>query len=231
MSVAPALRVLGVGAGLILALAVLAFTCRMIAPARVAQAPPPGDCVEIELVSNGWHSDLIVPAGLFPAEHPLRRIFPRARRLSIGWGDRDAYRFGAQQPWLHVLALLPQRSVMHVAAESGWAGTHVAVSREQAGELVRYIGAELRLAPDGRAIYVGPGNVPGRSVFLEATQIFSALNVCNHWMARALRAAGLPVSDFGAWTGEAVRRQLGAGSRCPPTDSRRIGPEALSSNK
>ena len=195
---------------------------RMVAPVRAAPRPEP--CAEIEVETNGWHTNLLIPAALLPVGHPLRRLFPHAQILAVGWGDRDAYRTGAQQPWRHALALIPPRpSVLHVAADPGWKGRRVAVAESGVRGLSAYLESATRLNAEGAAIVVSQGQVPGRSVFVEGREAFHIFNVCNQWTARALKAAGLPVSDLGAWTSQSVMRQISAAPVCPRFAQRRSG--------
>lgn len=188
---------------------------RMVAPVRAAPQPT-GRCVEIVLEASGWHTNLVFPASLLPEDHPLRQLYPRAQTLAVGWGDRDAYPKGGQEPWRHVIALIPPRpSVLHVAADSGWGGPRVAITEEGRRGLSDFLAQAVRLGADGRPIVVSPGQIQGRSAFIESRDIFHLYNLCNQWTARALRAAGLPVSPIGAWTSESVARQISKGPRCP----------------
>jgi hypothetical protein len=187
----------------------------MVAPVRAAPQPT-GRCAEIVLEANGWHTNLVFPASLLPEDHPLRRLYPQARTLAVGWGDRDAYPLGGQEPWRHAIALIPPRpSVLHVAADPGWGGPRVAIAEGGRRGFSDFLAQTVRLGEDGRPVVVSPGQIPGRSAFIESRDIFHLYNLCNQWTARALRAAGLPVSPIGAWTSESVARQISKGPRCP----------------
>lgn len=207
-------RAAGACAGAVLAVSAALLAWRGVAPAP--EIPPPdGPCVEIMVASNGFHTDLVFPAAVLPRDHPLRRLYPEARLFSVGWGDREAYRTGSEQPWRHVEALFPGPSVLHVAADPGWRGAPAAISESGAAALSAYLRAALEPNAAGEAAVVSEGLVPGRSAFVAARESFHAFNLCNHWTARALRAAGLPVSDLGAWLAEGVLRQLRHAPRCP----------------
>ena len=102
------------------ALAVLAFAliAYLYAPLPAPRAAPAsaGDCIELHLYSNGYHSDLAAPASLFPDDHPLRRLFPDAREFLIGWGDQEFYYSDGTNLWLALDAIIPPSpSVMHIA--------------------------------------------------------------------------------------------------------------------
>lgn len=194
-------------------------------PPRVA-APSAGDCLEMRIWSNGYHSDIGVPVEALPQDHPLRRLYPQARMLLIGWGERNFYYSDGTNLWLGLDAIVPPSpSVMHVAddAESGArylgpnADATLAISREGAARLAQFLVRALELNEAGEAVIDRPGKVLGRSQFLQARGSFHLFNVCNHWMARALRAAGINVNARSAWFASSLIReaQAAAPALCP----------------
>lgn len=191
-----------------------------VAPARA------GDCVTLHLWSNGFHSDIGAPAALFPEDHPLRRLYPDAREFLIGWGDERFYYSDRFSLWLALDAIIPPSpSVMHVTynapAASAYLGptddVAIAVSREGAARFVAYIDRALALGPDGGVIRTHDGKVVGRSAFVRTRGSFHLFNVCNQWMARALRAAGLNLNARSPWFGDQLVREARAAARsaCP----------------
>lgn len=191
-----------------------------VAPARV------GDCVELHLYSNGFHSDIGAPASIFPDDHALRRLYPEARSFLIGWGEEHFYQSPGTDLMLGLDAIIPPSpTVFHIAynaaPSSVYLGptddTAVAVSAEGAAAFVALVDKYLALDPAGDAIPVAQGKVVGRSMFLRSRGSFHLFNVCNHWMAKALRAAGVNVNTRAAWMAgpmvEQVRRQ--GLDRCP----------------
>ncbi|MBY0562541.1 MAG: DUF2459 domain-containing protein [Hyphomonadaceae bacterium] len=183
---------------------------------RVAQ-PGPGDCVELHLYSNGYHSDIGAPAEIFPEAHPLRRLFPDARSFLIGWGDQRFYYSDGTDLLLGLDAIIPPSpSVLHVAYNAGPASVYlgpnddlaIGVSREGATRFVAYIDRALVLDETGAAIRTSDGKVIGRSAFLRTRGSFHLFNVCNQWMARALRAAGVDVNARAAWLAGPLIRQV-----------------------
>jgi hypothetical protein len=208
-------RAAGLMLALTLVLSLAALGWRMVAPIRAAPTPV-GPCTEIGLDTNGWHTDIVFPAGILPPDHPFRRLYPEARRFSVGWGDRDAYRFADKRPWLNLMAIIPPSpTILHVAADAPATGPFVAISQEGARGLVAHIDRTLRLDAAGRLILVGPG-YSRDSVFVESGDQFHLFRLCNQWIAEGLKAAGLPVSPLGAWTAQSVARQISRGPRCPP---------------
>ena len=208
----------------ILAFILVAYLYLPIPAPRVAP-PTAGDCVELHLYSNGYHSDLGAPASIFPDEHPLRRLYPDAESFLIGWGDRAFYYSDGTDLLLGLDALIPPSpSVFHIAYNAGPSSAYlgpnddaaIAVSREGADRFVAYIDRYLSLE-NGDPVSASDGKVVGRSAFLRSRGSFHLLNVCNQWMARALRAAGVDVNARAAWLAGPLIAQVRARGRteCP----------------
>jgi uncharacterized protein (TIGR02117 family) len=194
----------------IAALALLAIGAYFLAPlpGPAVAAPSAGDCVTMRMWSNGYHSDIGVPAAALPEDHPLRALYPQAEMLLIGWGEKAFYYSDGTDLMLGLDAITPPSpSVMHVVDEaergSRYLGPNAdgsfAISHEGASRLSDFLADALVLDDSGKAIVVTPGKVRDHSVFLEARENFHLFNVCNHWMARALWAAGINVNTRSAW--------------------------------
>ena len=211
------------GAALLaLAALVVAFVAWPQAPLG-ARAAKPGDCVGAQVWSNGFHVDLALSADLLPAEHPLRRLYPHARSFLIGWGDEAFYRSEGKDMLMGLDALIPpSASAMHVVAGDRAVEEYfipqlkvpIGISHAGAQRLGAYLASALTRDAAGAPIVVAPGHLPERSVFLRTGEDFHAFNVCNHWMARALRAAGVDVNARTAWLADALAKQ--AGRAAPP---------------
>lgn len=199
-------------------LAVIVFTYLFV-PLPAPNVPPPsaGDCVELHLYSNGYHSDIGAPASIFPETHPLRRLYPDAQSFLIGWGDQAFYYSDGTNLWLGLDALIPPSpSVLHVAYNAAQSSvylgpnddTSIAVSAEGAARFVAYVDRYLVLDANGDAVRTSNGKVIGRSSFLRSRGSFHILNVCNQWMARALRRAGVNLNARAAWLAGPLIRQV-----------------------
>lgn len=194
--------------------------------AACAGAPPPPDITgpathNAYVVSNGWHTGIVLARdGLPPGLLPEAEDFADAPYLEFGWGDRAYY--PAKDPGMGATlaaALLPTRSVMHVAGldrppRTGSGGTEavaILLTAAQRDRLAAGIDAGFDRPEGGRAA-AGPGLYPD-SLFYPARGRFHMFNTCNSWTARQLAAAGVPVSPAGVITAESLMRQL----REPPT--------------
>jgi len=202
--------------------AAIMAACALIAcaGAPIAQ-PPPDDCVRLRLWSNGWHAAIALPAEAFGERHPLRALFPNERYFLVSWGARDFYMADKAGFWDGVFAIAPPTSsAMHVIAgkepveETFWRPREMvdfAVSRSAARALADSLAARLVFNGKGAPIILGEGRVAGASYFLESKGQFHLFNMCNHWTARRLKEAGLPVRAGLSFTAgglmSAVRRK------------------------
>ncbi len=169
-----------------LALAAFALLSYLYLPLPAPAAPPPraGDCVELHLWSNGYHSDIGAPADMFPADHPLRMLYPQAREFLIGWGEERFYYSDGSNLWLGLDAIVPPSpTVLHVTYNAPTAAAYlgpnddlaIPISREGAARFVAYIDAALVLNADGAVIVTAPGKVIGRSAFLRTQRLVSLI--------------------------------------------------------
>jgi uncharacterized protein (TIGR02117 family) len=212
------LRLIGVGiAAAVVALIGLAvLTARSGDPALWPSAPGEPR-VEIFVVSHGYHSGLVLPREKL-AEAAGRRgdaalatvsqRFAGFHWLEIGWGDEGFYRhvpdaasltFGlairalfrpGNPSVVHVVGLpghpreaFPRSDLVRIELSSGgWA-------RMLDGLEASFNKGEGGAAPEP----LGPG-LYGPSLFYRGTEAFHVFNVCNHWVARLLSAAGVPTA-------------------------------------
>ncbi len=195
-------------------------------PAPKARPASAGDCVMLHLWSNGYHSDLGIPMSMLPADHPLRLLYPNADTLLIGWGEDAFYHSDGRNMLLGIDAIIPPSpTVMHVVAGAQAGSVYlgptsdltIAVSREGAANLAEYLREALVLDGQGHAVIESPGKVIGASYFLHARGSFHLFNVCNQWMGRALRSAGVNVNWRDKWLGTPLVNEVRrvAPSACP----------------
>ncbi|MBI2562067.1 MAG: DUF2459 domain-containing protein, partial [candidate division NC10 bacterium] len=204
--------------GLILIAAVLiASGCR----GPIASLYPPAAperTKTVWVVDHGWHTGLVVRRADIPeAIWPEHRDVPGSTFLEVAWGNRDFYI--AEHPTLAMAlkaAFVPTESVLHVAgfsqppAEYFPAADEILVldvSLRGFEELVRFVHEEYARDAEGRVIKLAPGQYPGSTFYL-ARGTYHLLNTCNTWVARALRAAGLPTTPAYAITAGNVMFQL-----------------------
>jgi uncharacterized protein (TIGR02117 family) len=157
----------------------------------------------IYLVSHGWHAGMVLRRADIPADlWPENVNFPYTEFLEVGWGDKQYY----QTPDAHFgmtlrAALWPTSSVLHIVGFSGAVTAYYSSSEIieiKLGEpgferLSRYIAASFARDESGQALPLGRG-LYGNSRFYLSHESYHLLNTCNAWTARALRAAGVPIT-------------------------------------
>jgi uncharacterized protein (TIGR02117 family) len=160
-------------------------------------------------VNHGWHTGIVVRRRDVPSDlWPQLRDFPGEEFIEVGWGERDFYMAPAATSGMALrAALLPSASVLHVTAFDGPVERYFApsevveinLSHRGLEKLAAFIGDAYATDEAGAAIRLGPGLYP-RSQFYLSRERYYALKTCNTWTARALRAAGCPVTPFWALT-------------------------------
>ena len=202
------------GAAFVLLLAAV-LTARSGDPALWPPAPD-SSTVEIHVVSHGYHSGIVLPRAAVAESASLRghgaliamaQRFSSYRWIEVGWGDEDFYRSVPDAASLTIgLALRAlfwpgNASVVHVVGMSAHPRStfpysdivRIELSAEGFARLLDRLDAgfarDAALLPVelGRGLY-------GPSLFFRGAETFHAFNVCNHWVARLLSAAGLPTA-------------------------------------
>ncbi len=170
---------------------------------------PSADMTTVYVLSNGFHSDIVLPvdaaASLPIAAADLPGGLAGTRYLILGWGSQTAYTSLLALTDLTVeiaaKALLFDRSVMHVLPYGGelqGSGVYrLELDPDQVRRLVAFIDETFTVDANGRAELL-PGITQGYGdVFYRARPRFSLFYGCNAWTGEALREAGVPV---GIWT-------------------------------
>jgi uncharacterized protein (TIGR02117 family) len=171
----------------------------------------------IYVVSNGWHSAVVVEADrLPPGRWPQRAAFHGRRYLEVAWGDRDAFPADRMTVRLALQAAFASRgSVLLVAAFDeplperfrGIDVVELRVSASALDGLAGFIEASHAGDTDGRPIRLKPGEA-GLAAFYLARGRFHVMNTCNSWTARALQAAGLPLRPALTLTAHHLMQQV-----------------------
>lgn len=168
------------------------------------------DGIPIFVVSNGTHTDLVLPLHDPQTGHDwLRELsqpeltarFGRYRYVGFGWGNEGFFlgSMGGRTPGPGAVlrALLPSKTLVHAsfyrtAPDSGALVVPLRISAAQYGRLVAHVQGALA-APDslGRRPLRQPGGYGRADFFFRARGRYHALRTCNDWTTRGLRRAGM----------------------------------------
>ncbi len=173
----------------------------------------------IYVVSNGWHTGLIVArADIAAGRVPETSDFPDALYLEFGWGDREYYPNPRPTLGMALGALfVPSPAVIHMAGLAS--APEIARPRDEVialpisglslANLVASIDETFDRPDGGPAKAVAPGLYPG-SRFYPAHGLFHLFNTCNTWIARVLWAAGFDAAPSRVVTAEDLMRKVRA---------------------
>lgn len=168
---------------------------------------PPSDGVEMFVVSNPVHADVVLPIETdvvnwrdhFPADH-FRGDTSGATHIAIGWGDQGFY---IETPTWADLRISTATNALFWQSETclhvtytradylGKDARSVSISADQYERLVRYIDATLeKRTPIPNAAY------GSSDAFYEAEGNYHCFNTCNNWVGDGLEAAGVRTGWF-----------------------------------
>ena len=192
--------------GLVLIATILAFAASF-----------PAAATEIYVISNGWHTGLVLARGDVPAGRiPEIADFPDAAYLEFGWGDREYYPNPRKTLGMALgAALVPSPAVVHMAglarppseAHPGMDVLAVPLADDGLARVVAALDASFERPAEGPARAIAPG-LYGDSLFYPARGSFHLFNTCNTWVAEVLAGAGVAVSPAGVVTADDLMNRL-----------------------
>lgn len=167
-------------------------------------SPAPEGRVTVHLVRFGWHADLVLPTHVCePLPDVAPEPFRRAERVAIGWGD--ARYFPRENPGLVELvraALVPTASVVQIRAVNAPVEqlyhAYEIIALELSVENCQRVGDFIRssFSVEDRALAPVPTDRRTTARYFLSTDRYHVLHNCNHWVAEALRAGGMPIKPF-----------------------------------
>jgi uncharacterized protein (TIGR02117 family) len=157
------------------------------------------------VVNHGWHTGIVVPSARLPVSaRPPWDAVAHSKYLEIGWGDDGFYRAEKITSGIAFRAMFWRNpAVLHVVAMDEppevyfpYSGIiRITVNINGFNRLCSYLSESYATDPVGAPTDLGKG-IYGDSRFYQATGHYYFPNTCNRWTARALRAAGAPITPF-----------------------------------
>ncbi len=165
------------------------------------------DGVEIFVISNAVHADLVMPIRhetidwreRFPSECFVGNT-DDATHVAIGWGDKG---FFLETPtWADLkfstaarALLWPSDSCMHVVfTDTEYLSDDarsIVVSADEYERLVQFIQSSFCVDDDGANIQISGFAYSTNDAFFEALGSYHCVNTCNTWAGRAMRSTGI----------------------------------------
>jgi hypothetical protein len=168
----------------------------------------------------GWHTGLILPVSELGPLRSLLPVYPGARYVSFGWGNRSFYMSPDPSVYAALAALFRSpsavliegartvRDLLPAASTYRW----LCADRKEVVRIDAYLLDSLRERA-GRPIVLGAGPTP-ESEFLASGERYDAFNTCNTWTAVALQRAGLPVRAGGVILASQLEGRVGKLPEC-----------------
>ena len=174
---------------------------------------PPSDGVEIAVLSNGVHTDIVVPAKnkifdwtkKFPVTD-VRRPDSTMQLISFGWGDKGF--FIGTPTWADLKTSTAFKamfwlstSAMHVSWKKnitpGIRCRKIRISREKYLALCNYIEQTFANGKNGLPVHINAPGYSDHDAFYEAKGTYNLFRTCNVWTGNGLKTAGIRVA---VWT-------------------------------
>jgi uncharacterized protein (TIGR02117 family) len=169
----------------------------------------------IYFIYRGWHTSILLDAKSLAASVPqLAADLKNQKYVRVGWGDGD-YFTGKNKSFT---------SATKALVASGYSALQlltydyepfdeipsdsrvpIAITEQGLRELTRYIGQSIK-TEDGKLLRL-PSFGDATGLFFQANSSYGVFSNCNTWSAKALRAAGLPISN--RLTAQGVFKQAG----------------------
>ena len=161
----------------------------------------------VYLISNGIHTDLILPVAaqgldwrpLIPRAD-MARPDPAAQWLAFGMGERKVYletpRWRDVRPGTLWAAAAGGERVMHVewVADPAWHARAIRLRPEEYRRLWSAIRAGFKLDAKGRIQRIDHPGYGAGDAFYQGVGRANAINTCNVWTTDRLRLAGVKTS-------------------------------------
>ncbi|WP_210464935.1 TIGR02117 family protein [Rufibacter roseolus] len=189
---------------LVLVYFVVAF---VLSRMSVAAEPETRKEVSIYILTNGVHTDLVVPVknevydwrNYVKYDHTAGKD-TTANFIAFGWGDKGFY---LETPtWADLKASVAFKAMTGLSASAIHATFYktmpeneachrIDISREQYGRLVKFIQQRFDLDEHGNTIHIKTdANYGQNDAFYEATGSYNLFYTCNTWANEGLKACG-----------------------------------------
>ncbi len=195
--------------GVVLGIVVFYLLCGYLIPFIEVPAEKTNEpkVIEIYILTNGVHTDLVVPIKNdemdWGKELPFENTISRRsdfNYLSVGWGDKGFYLDTPTWAELKVSTALKaafwmSESAMHCTyyfeMTEGKDCKKLLLTKKQYQNLVKYIRDKFDRDANGNVIFIETDAVYGiHDAFYDAKGKYSFLDTCNSWANEGLKAAG-----------------------------------------
>ncbi|WP_019947881.1 TIGR02117 family protein [Hymenobacter aerophilus] len=197
------------GAGIIGLVAVYLLASVVLSAIPVAgekATPAPGEAVEVYLLSNGVHTDLVVPVRsaqkdwtqfISYADTPANDTSQEF--VGFGWGDRGFYLDTPTWAELELstglkamfwMGTTAMHTTFHHRPEIGPKCVQLTLTAAEYDRLIRFIETKFDVDAQGRPQQIRGHSYGENDAFYLANGTYNLFDTCNSWTNRGLKTAG-----------------------------------------
>lgn len=199
-----ALKIFLVFLGFILIYLIAVFSLSKI---TVNQEPNTKPEIEIYILTNGVHTDIVMPTKSDQIDWSQKVKFENTKKadstykyLAMGWGDKGFYLETPEWSDLKASVALKAASGLSTTAihatyykflKEGDDCKKMSISKEQYDRLIQYINNSFQKDASGNFLAIKTNAIYGKTdAFYEANGSYSLFHTCNTWANSALKASG-----------------------------------------
>ncbi len=202
------LKVTVIAIASLVGLVLLYFGCEYcLARTGVNKNPAAGDDITIYIITNGAHTDIVVPirsdivdwSETVSIDDTVGKDHS-ARYVAFGWGDKGFYldiptwddlTFRIAFNAMFALSTTAMHVTFYRNMAEGDDCVAIPVGREEYAGLVRYISESFQRDTHGNTIYIDTdANYGPNDAFYEAVGRYNLFFTCNTWANNALKSCG-----------------------------------------
>lgn len=193
--------------GLIVLTGLYLLAAVILSRITVAEESGARDEIAIYLLTNGVHSDIVMPARNDQMDWNTFVPFSNttgkdtlAQYLAVGWGDKGFYlqtptwadlKFSTAFKAMFALSTAAMHTTYYREMYEGDDCIRIMISREQYARLVDYIRSGFQRHTDGSVMHIRTNaNYSSTDAFYEAKGRYNLFYTCNTWTNDALKSCG-----------------------------------------
>ncbi|MFD0764749.1 TIGR02117 family protein [Mucilaginibacter lutimaris] len=198
---------LSVVLGLIAFIALYLMAAFGLSKIAVEAEPAPAQTIEIYILTNGVHTDVVVPIKNDQIDWSKEVKFENtvskdttAKLIAFGWGDKGFYlntptwadlKFSTAFKAAFALSTSAIHATYHKQLVESSSCKKIAISEEQYARLITYIQNSFQKDANGHVINIKTNaNYGETDAFYEANRRYNLFYTCNTWANNALKACG-----------------------------------------
>lgn len=176
-------------------------------PVNAAFVPATNEPVEVYLLTNGVHTDVVLPMkntetdwSDFVSSTDAKAPSSNAQFVAFGWGDKGFYlntpewsdlTFETAFRAMFFMSTTAMHVTFYDAMNEGASCRKIKISKDQYRKLVKYVEASFEQTNAGKARLIQNAFYENKDAFYEATGTYNLFFTCNSWANKALKTAGM----------------------------------------